>query len=322
MAMQGCSLNVCEMHDCQMPRLFVIEFFDGAGHRMAGIINGIAVAAAFKMNFGGVVQTDRTMTEHSVDFRKVVESFFGENSTKELFVHKATKFDSKVYFNSPQEFKEKRATFSNHSKIWIGSANIWDYGQEYNPDNDYDKFLPLSTYFNTEMKSALRQFLGPWLLKFTPHRPSVAMHVRRGDLEPGDNRIVPDSYYLRLVRLLRQHLPKADIHVWSSIGPGLMKKTNWKPSDFDAFRQNGVQVHLDEDDPVVTWAHQARADVFVASASFFSYIPAVLNAGCVIYPGIRDPAWMNGMNENRSTYNDELQNCLFQTGRGLGGESK
>ena len=81
-----CNLGVCRQHGAQAPRLFVAEHTDGAGHRMANIINGIAVAAHNRMNFGGVVAVPNSVTEQGHDFRGLVNRFFGsQDAAKQLF---------------------------------------------------------------------------------------------------------------------------------------------------------------------------------------------------------------------------------------------
>merc|ERR1712032_608876 len=70
--------------------------------------------------------------------------------------------------------------------------------------------------------------------------------------------------------------------------------------DFDGFRARGMQVHLDDLDLTNVWAHLARADVMVVSRSSFSYIPAVINRRCVIFPGYTTGIlsnWIDGTSE-------------------------
>merc|ERR1712032_1347160 len=108
-------------------------------------------------------------------------------------------------------------------------------------------------------------------------------------------------------------VPSADVHVWSSVGKGLSKEECWTSSDFDGFRSRNMTVHLDEDGPLVAWAHMAHAQVFVMSMSFFSYIPAMLNSNCRVWPGPIDKplvGWMNGLNDSRTPQDIEFWSCF------------
>merc|ERR1712032_1041874 len=102
---------------------------------------------------------------------------------------------------------------------------------------------------------------------------SVAIHLRRGDLNKRAQRHTPDRYYLRLADVVRKTFPTADIHLWSSTdvqaGPQW-----WKSEDFDVYRKRGIEVHLDDDTLLEPWAHMARAHILIMSISTFSYVPA------------------------------------------------
>lgn len=141
---------------------------------------------------------------------------------------------------------------------------------------------------------------------FVPARPSVALHVRRGDLPPGDPRLYPDTLFFKVVEVIRSLLPNVDVHVFSSTvkdhiprvkGTGLNFRWDqergvgewehivvWNSSTFDGYRQRAMQVHLDDSDLMMPWSHLAQATVLVASDSAFSDIPIMLNPNCVIGP--------------------------------------
>merc|ERR1719499_2862370 len=66
---------------------------------------------------------------------------------------------------------------------------------------------------------------------FEPGRPSVGIHLRRGDVEADSTRrIEKNSYYIRVVNSIRKKLPNADVHVFTSLEP------RWKSEQFDVFR--------------------------------------------------------------------------------------
>merc|ERR1719461_1935509 len=126
-------------------------------------------------------------------------------------------------------------------------------------------------------------------LLFAPGRPAIGLHVRRGDLHPGDARATPNEYYYDLIDCLLMWLPNADVHIWSSLESYSYDKSRnitwWTKADFDGFAKRGVAVHLDDSSLVEPWAHLSSAEVLVMSLSSFSYVPAAINPHCVISPG-------------------------------------
>lgn len=119
----------------------------------------------------------------------------------------------------------------------------------------------------------------------------VAVHVRRGDLlfqrEFMLDRLLPNQYFLRLLEIVREEEPEADIVIfgdeagigarvgkWSVNAPGY-RKNDWKGLERTQFRVDGP---LDE-----AWGHMLKADVFIMSKSAFSYVPAMLSSGVVVY---------------------------------------
>lgn len=124
----------------------------------------------------------------------------------------------------------------------------------------------------------------------------IAVHVRRGDLlfQPHTmrDRLLPNQYYLKLLELIREEEPAAEAIVfgdktgiglrtgkWASKITGYRAK-DWKGLERTQFRVDGA---LEE-----AWAHMIKADVLIMSKSSFSYVPALLSAGVVVFaPGPR-----------------------------------
>jgi len=114
-------------------------------------------------------------------------------------------------------------------------------------------------------------------------RPTVAVHVRRGDVSArSGGMFTPNDYYITALRLIREQYPRADVHIFSS---------SRDPSEFDDIKselssssehKTWSGLHLNGS-PLVDWMHFATADIFVMAKSTFSHVPAVLNEGCVVY---------------------------------------
>lgn len=118
-------------------------------------------------------------------------------------------------------------------------------------------------------------------LLFSPGRLSVAIHIRRGrdvSLQFHPDRYTPDEYYFDIIDRIRAVHPDADVHVFSSLEDTASEKA------FKEYADRRVQVHLeDEIGTKEAWANMMSADVFVMAKSSFSYVPAMVNRGCVIY---------------------------------------
>jgi len=160
----------------------------------------------------------------------------------------------------------------------------------------YDEF------YTGAFRSALRASAACSLSKqrtwyFRPGRPSVAIHVRRGDVTPARHpqRFTDDAFYYNLARVIQDHLPNADIHVFSSTrdqfrrgekNHSLANANNrdvLHPSrSFDGYRERGMSVHLDGD-PLEATAHMMTAQVLVTAKSAFSWLPALFNPHCIIF---------------------------------------
>merc|ERR1712217_609819 len=87
----------------------------------------------------------------------------------------------------------------------------------------------------------------------------------------------------------------------------------WKSEDFNGFRKRNMQVHLDDPDLLEPWAHLSRAHIFVMSMSSFSYVPAVLNPNCVLYPGTMASVpenWINALDAGKPSFDSKLRSCL------------
>merc|ERR1712008_349078 len=153
--------------------------------------------------------------------------------------------------------ESQRGRFPNAAFVWMPSAEDWSARGRGN--------ATVSHYFPRKLRAGLARPFALHPLKFLPKRPTVVMHVRRGDLPRNSFRITPNEYYYRLADLIRLHLPSADVHVWAALkNPVDLHRDIWKAADFDGFKERGMNVHLDSgvddhNNVLEAWAHMAPA---------------------------------------------------------------
>eukprot|EP00804_Cyclotella_cryptica_P024587 CCRYP_001601-RB/>CCRYP_001601-RB protein AED:0.16 eAED:0.57 QI:806/0/0.5/1/0/0/2/0/259 len=111
----------------------------------------------------------------------------------------------------------------------------------------------------------------------------IAVHVRRGDVTPCHSkegvayRYLPNSYYLDLIK---QHAKsKSRVVIYSVF-------QHFEP--LDIFHKMGYEVRLNDELGDV-WEAIVNAKVVIMSKSAFSYVPAMLCKGKVLYPGPFNP---------------------------------
>lgn len=110
----------------------------------------------------------------------------------------------------------------------------------------------------------------------TVTKQPMAVHIRRGDVEPcpdQDRRYLPNQHYLRLIE---KYLPNPDTPVY------IYSESNSTESWNDFL--NDANFHLELDTPVESvFLALATAEILVMSKSSFSLVPAMLNPNKVIY---------------------------------------
>ena len=103
----------------------------------------------------------------------------------------------------------------------------------------------------------------------------AAVHVRRGDVHKRDRkRFTPDSKILGVVDALRGR--GMAVHVYSE---GAVE-------DFDEYAKRGATVHLGGS-VLEAWSAFLAARCLVVARSSFSYVPAALREGGVVF----EPFW-------------------------------
>ncbi|EOD13431.1 hypothetical protein EMIHUDRAFT_246802 [Emiliania huxleyi CCMP1516] len=138
-----------------------------------------------------------------------------------------------------------------HRSPRIGtSTNLTLYEGSLSSANDFSLPALLSDDFLRAVRCTFRPRLAPLARFWGSRRPTVALHVRRGDVHTSNSRVarsvythhyVADSAYLDIIGVVLRRYPSADVH-----------------------------------------AHFATADVFVMGRSCFSLLPALLDPNCVV----------------------------------------
>jgi len=119
----------------------------------------------------------------------------------------------------------------------------------------------------------------------TPRAPRIAVHIRRGDVEPcGKNgmRYLPNSYYLALIDIytekLKQRMKSTGVNNYTSeeIEVRIFSQSGSHES-FDVFRNLGYTLKLDGA-PQTAWKSMIyESDVIILSISSFSMLPSILS---------------------------------------------
>lgn len=120
----------------------------------------------------------------------------------------------------------------------------------------------------------------------------IVVHVRRGDIDPciSQDRYLPNSHFLKLIDRYSSLMQQLDNETATAVAAPAAHVTIYSESEsyepFDVFVQKGYTVKLDSD-LTECYQHMMVADVLILSRSSFSYVPAILNAGIVVYTPFR-----------------------------------
>jgi hypothetical protein len=125
---------------------------------------------------------------------------------------------------------------------------------------------------------------------YAADRLDIAVHIRRGDIVAKRlwRRFTPNAYYFAIIGQLKAILRDKPfrVHLFSQSEP----KPSLLDEDFAPFEDLGCCMHLDGD-VFESLHHLVAADILVTSKSSFSYLPAVLSRGAVVY----EPFWHRPM---------------------------
>lgn len=320
-----CTLPICRTAGPDAPLLFVNEFTDGLGHRIRGIFNSIALASKLHMNFGGMLIAPSDWV-HKLHTRDVIKRWFNFTNNTQLYINRKGHNSHSFYpeldkrpnfdfeFKQERRLEKERSHIGNTSKVWLNSPQL-------GTDKESER---LSHEFREQMRNNLD--IVP-RSEFAPDGVHVAMHVRRDDLGREEAmHFASNAWFLNIKRRISRALAcdpaPPDFHVWSSLDKIWQ---HWTPEDFQVFRDEGMNVHLDSEDVLAPLAHFAFADVLVLPGyikSHFSMIAAVLNAGCIVTPlaqnrakDLYDAIGVEALNPERDSFEDDLRDCLRRTHR-------
>lgn len=164
----------------------------------------------------------------------------------------------------------------------------------------------MSGAFLSRLRRASAAAVDAQQLLFEKGVPSVAIHMRRGDVTPADRiRYTPNEYYIDIVRQIRSAVSTpVQVHVFSSL-EGQHAEDEFKP-----LREQQMHVHLEQTvQAKQSWAHFAKANILIMAKSAFSSVPALLREKCVIYEPYHMGKLSNWVTADQlnATY---IQHCL------------
>lgn len=290
---------------------------DGTGHRLYQFLLGLAVAAENRMKYRVLCPAAaecKRVAHHSVqggvDFMSTIRGIFGDEVGSRIIEPTCLFPECMAYSNRRAANACKMPVARDGCSLDFDIDNVKGVVQARpgmhedkgvllrRPNTIHDEFphLPL------RLMAAMRENLLKYPLPFKVGKPSVALHMRRGDVGCAKGRqeqthekaaegfrLVPDESWVEFIEDLRKVMPDPDVHAYSATsaflkgdisGPG--HKGCWEDSDFDFMRQNGVTMHLDEQDLVPLLTAWQRAHVFAHSLSHLSEIASYTSAYCTI----------------------------------------
>lgn len=308
--------GVCQLGGQKAGKVFLKSRGDGTGSRAKALVDSLAFAAILGMNFGGAL-IEKGSPDHqrgnTTNITHMVDTLLGSSQWAVLEVPQSQQWDVCGQGNMllPKFVNGFMKAKHGDQNIFLrGADDCFLWGAEaYKGQFGSSLYTPqfLQTFRAASALPTYRDLFGD------TRRPVVAVHLRREDVSFEDvDRVTPDMVYYNLISKIRKHLPDADIHVFAGQKCVFCGQNRWEPVDFEGYKAQGMTVHLDED-PLVAWAHFARADVMAMSKSSFSFVPALLNPNCVIYqPYWHQPLddWMVISSEQAELKDGDLQKCL------------
>jgi hypothetical protein len=310
----GCA--ACRFHPEEAPQLVTILRKDGAGAGIDNLINAMAYSKMHGWNFKGALYTHAVTRLHAWMSNSRGPAFFF-NSTKVVISGKAaptarvrvslgTHWD---WFSASADGRIRQqlnAARQNDSLVQIEAFHGWmeipleqllgqkctwaDWATRCADHNGtvIDAYMtrPFLVALADDVACTLAAFPQP--LYFTRH-PSVAIHVRRGDVRRDGkwaSRYTDVGYYVKAVAIIRHHWPAADIHAFSALEASGMSRQDDNKT-FSQLTTMGVALHFDGS-AKTDWAHFIQADIVVLAKSSFSHAAALARRrGCVVY----QPFW-------------------------------
>ncbi|CAE7227266.1 unnamed protein product, partial [Symbiodinium natans] len=257
---------LCSRRGGDGPVLYMTERTDGLGSRAAQLLHALALTSFLEIDFGGIVPSWNE-EPHGVNAAKALSKLLGHDFS-ELRIGTDSEFD--VCFYSFPDFLSE--TLQHRCMRWPEHASMmvasYDFLRALPVENWEPAFLKRLRHQTPLRRQALQHFAGPSL--------KVVLHIRRGDVVGhGNPRNFPDEVYFHLAEQIREDVPEAEIHVFSTT------KEAAAHVDFSGYHARGMIVHLDGDE-ADDWAHMAQAEILVLAPSSFSWVAGVLNDKCVL----------------------------------------
>jgi hypothetical protein len=316
-----CVCTACKMNSVSPYMLTQKARTDGAGAFVQHILFGMAAAAHYQWNFGGLEVPLHRRDNHNVSMEDILNVLFGNASfimmgnTLSLLNESASSLKSFETFEDLESFHHSNTynlstTFQLADNLQKKSQLIYYKNIRY-PDNP--------SHFTSSFLNSLRQtfhcglsrFLAsstiihyfPLLNQNLPTLSSssssnrkatiIAMHLRLGDAVYTEARQIPLSWSAQILfelqTLLTAKTINFQIHLFSSL---LSKNITFERHLLDSFSSiENLNVHVDYEQyaqdntrqVLTTWTHLIAADVFIMAKSSFSYVPAIYNEHCVLY---------------------------------------
>jgi hypothetical protein len=137
--------------------------------------------------------------------------------------------------------------------------------------------------------------------------PSIAVHVRRGDVRPGKRRYTSDHRILSTIDMV---LTAASRH---RMAPHVTIFSQGEATDFSVYFERGFAVCLNGD-PLGAFDAMRSADVLIMAKSSLSYVAALLNQGGI---AIYEP-WMFAPMPDWYNSNEDGQRLIARLAERLG----
>ena len=131
-----------------------------------------------------------------------------------------------------------------------------------------------------------------------PIQYSIAVHIRRGDINPCNKykgRYLPNSHYLQLIQQYISIFLLSSSSTTNTTQPPPISRENIAVTIYsesisyeslDIFEQYNCTVSVDDELSTV-WSALSTAHVAILSKSSFSYVPAIMNPNRVVYTPFR-----------------------------------
>ena len=324
----ACSLQTCSacgIEDNQS-RIAIGTRSDGIGALTLHIIGGLAYAYHIGVGFGGAIDTRSDFftraSPHGVDRTRMLDFVFGDSRQ---VVGSTSSTDPQLRLLNLRDYPAlvaKALTRNSRRDISLMHSSLEKLRSDVSKAKALyflpcDSVEPPPPLYHVFMSEAFLRMLRQGSLcgvsaifsehsSYFPHEDAdtrrvltVALHIRRGDIESDEKliktRFVEDSRYFDVVEAIRRVVPSdvnLAVHGWMScLSPMQCQHANETSAEY---RERGITLHLDNEQhanattqTLVAWSHFIEADIFVMSPSSFSQVPALLNRHCVIFT----PRW-------------------------------